>query len=88
MQFPKQDLAHYFLTPGQDWPSDLIVRALKKAGFSVSVLEAELEIADGSLRNVFYRHVPRYEHFIAQKIGVPPDVIWPSRYSSDSRQIA
>ncbi|NJD85897.1 hypothetical protein EWM60_14170 [Candidatus Erwinia dacicola] len=31
MQFPKQDLTHVFVTPGQDWPSDLIIAALKKA---------------------------------------------------------
>lgn len=88
MQSPRQDLTHYFLTPGQDWTSDLIIRALKKAGFSVPALEAELGIADGSLRNAFYRHVPKYEHFIAQKIGLSPDVIWPSRYGSDRRQSA
>ncbi|EOS95509.1 helix-turn-helix domain-containing protein [Erwinia tracheiphila] len=88
MQFPKQDLTHVFVTPGQDWPSDLIIAALKKAGFSVPVLEAELGIGAGSLRNAFYRHVPRYEHLIAQKIGLSPDLIWPSRYGSDNRQSA
>lgn len=88
MQFPKQDLAHYFLTPGQGWTSDLIIRALKKAGFSVPVLVAEWGIADGSLRNALYRHVPRYEHFIVQKIGLSSGVIWPSRYSSYGRQSA
>ncbi|RAP67246.1 winged helix-turn-helix DNA-binding family protein, partial [Candidatus Erwinia dacicola] len=45
-------------------------------------------IGAGSLRNAFYRHVPRYEHLIAQKIGLSPDVIWPSRYSADNRQSA
>ncbi|NJD00362.1 helix-turn-helix domain-containing protein [Candidatus Erwinia dacicola] len=88
MQFPKQDLTHVFVTPGQDWPSDLIIAALKKAGFSVPVLEAELGIGAGSLRNAFYRHVSRYEHLIAQKIGLSPDVIWPNRYSADNRQSA
>lgn len=85
MQLPKQDLTHYFVTPGQDWPSGLIITALKKAGFSVPGLEAELGIGTGSLRNAFYRHVPSYERLIAQKIGLPPEVIWPSRYGSNNR---
>jgi Ner family transcriptional regulator len=88
MQLPKQDLTHFFVNPGQDWPSDLIIAALKKAGFSLPALEAELGIGTGSLRNAFYRHVPRYESLIAQKIGLSPSVIWPSRYRAVDRESA
>ncbi|MGK0600108.1 helix-turn-helix domain-containing protein [Yokenella regensburgei] len=85
MQLPKQDLTHFFITPGQDWPSSIIIAALKKAGSTVPDLEAELGIGTGTLRNAFYRHVPSYERLIAQKIGLSPEIIWPSRYRDDNR---
>ncbi|WP_284692787.1 helix-turn-helix domain-containing protein [Escherichia coli] len=47
-----------------------------------------LGLKSGSMRNVFYRQCRKYEAAIAEKIGVEPAVIWPSRYQVDAREVA
>lgn len=85
MQLPKQDLTDLFVTPGQDWSSKAIALVLENKGLSLRDIEVELGVAEGTLRNVFYRRCKGYEDAIAQKIGLPPEVIWPSRPRNDNR---
>ncbi|EAM4785495.1 transcriptional regulator [Salmonella enterica subsp. enterica serovar Abaetetuba] len=85
MQSPKQDLTHCFIIPGEDWPSASISAALKLKGTNVRKLGLEMGLGVDTLSNAFYRHVPAYEAVIAQKIGLPVEVIWPSRYCNDTR---
>ncbi|MGP3143273.1 helix-turn-helix domain-containing protein [Serratia bockelmannii] len=82
MLLPRQDLTDLFVEVGRDWPSSAVHLALQRKGTSLGDIESELGVKEGSARNVFYRRCKRYEVVIAQKIGVTPDLIWPSRYSS------
>ncbi|GKX57444.1 transcriptional regulator [Leminorella grimontii] len=84
----KQDLTDLFVELGKDWPSEAIIGALKRKGFDLRDIEKERGLKEGSVRNVFYRKCPSYQVAIAQKIGVPPAVIWPSRYSSEQPMTA
>lgn len=84
----RQDLTHLFIRPGHDWSKKAIRLALENKGITIEDIENELGVGKGTARNVFYRDCPSYEETIAQKIGVTPDIIWPSRYSSDERQTA
>ncbi|EHS93357.1 MULTISPECIES: helix-turn-helix domain-containing protein [Klebsiella] len=83
MQLLKQDLTKVFIEPGQDWSSKAIIAALDKKGVDLQDIEKELGLKSGAVRNAFYRKCVRYQEVIAQKIGVTPEVIWPSRYVSD-----
>lgn len=88
MSLPKQDLTALFVDLGRDWPSGTILKVLKRKGVELGEIEKELGIKKNSIRNVFYRPCPRYENAIAQKIGLSPNVIWPSRYPSEQRLTA
>ena len=88
MQLLRQDMASLFVTEGKDWSSKAIIAALDRHGLSLADLESELGLGKNALRNVFYRKCGRYEKAIAEKIGVPPSMIWPSRYFSDNRLTA
>ncbi|QBH95966.1 transcriptional regulator [Limnobaculum zhutongyuii] len=77
----KQDLTHLFVDSGRDWSSKAIHAALDQCGVDLSSLEQELGLKAGSMRNVFYRQCRSYEKIIANRIGVSPSIIWPSRYS-------
>ncbi|KNC89638.1 helix-turn-helix domain-containing protein [Trabulsiella odontotermitis] len=85
MQLLRQDLADLFVEIGRDWPSGAVILALKRKGVTLGDIESDLGVKEGSVRNVFYRKCDRYEAAIAQKIGVTPDLIWPSRYPSEAR---
>lgn len=88
MQLLRQDVASLFVAEGQDWSSKAIIAALDRQGVSLSDLENELGVGKNAIRNVFYRKCGRYEEAIAEKIGVTPAMIWPSRYFSDNRLTA
>ncbi|HID4129885.1 TPA: helix-turn-helix domain-containing protein [Pluralibacter gergoviae] len=85
MQLMKQDLTRVFIEPGQDWSSKAIIAALDKKGVDLQDIEKELGLKTGAVRNAFYRKCVRYQEVIAQKIGVEPDIIWPSRYVSNNK---
>lgn len=85
MQLLKQDMTSLFVDVGRDWSSKAIIAALDRKGVSLRDLEEELGLKENSIRNVFYRKCERYEEAIGQKIGVNPDVIWPSRYLTEQR---
>lgn len=88
MQLPKQDMANLFVDAGRDWSSKAIIAALDRRGVNLRDIEKELSLKESSIRNVFYRKCGRYEEAIAKKIGINPEVIWPSRYISGDRATA
>lgn len=88
MQLLRQDMASLFVVEGQDWSSKAIIAALDLQGITLGDLENELGLRKNAIRNVFYRKCGRYEEVIAEKIGVAPSIIWPSRYFSDNRLTA
>lgn len=65
----------------RDWHKADIKAALEKAGTNYEKLAEEHGIAGSTLRNALRFKYPKCERIIAQKIGVEPEVIWPSRYS-------
>ncbi|EAW0685305.1 helix-turn-helix domain-containing protein [Salmonella enterica] len=70
-----------------DWHSADIIAALKKRGTSLSALSRQAGLASSTLANTLIRHWPKGEKLIAEKLGVAPEQIWPSRYrKSEYRQ--
>lgn len=88
MQLSTQDLLALFIREGQDWSPEVIQAALKGKGMKVSSLERIKGVKPGTVRNVFYRKCPAYQQEIADLIGVPPSLIWPSRYESSNSDAA
>ncbi|EHT8643085.1 helix-turn-helix domain-containing protein [Salmonella enterica] len=80
MQLSTQDLLALFIHEGQDWSARAIQTALGNKGVDIASLERSKGLKVGVMRNVFYRRCPDYQLVIADIIGVPPSVIWPSRY--------
>lgn len=67
-----------------DWHPADIKAALDKAGWTLRALAAHHGIrASSTLSHTFERSYPLNEKRIADAIGVPPQVIWPSRYYPD-----
>lgn len=64
----------------QDWHSADIIAALKKQGTSLSAVSRQAGLASSTLANTLIRHWPKGEKLIAEKLGVAPEQIWPSRY--------
>ena len=67
-----------------DWHPADIKAALDKAGWTLRALAQHHGLASSSpLSHTFLRSYPRNELRIANAIGVPVQVIWPSRYWPD-----
>jgi Ner family transcriptional regulator len=65
-----------------DWHQAYISAALKAKGTNLSALSEANGYSRNNLRNALYRSYPKAEKIIADAIGVEPEEIWPSRYSS------
>lgn len=63
-----------------DWHRADILAAVKKKGSSMVALSRNSGLADSTLSNVLHRRWPKGERIVAEFIGVPVEVIWPSRY--------
>ncbi|EDS6039731.1 transcriptional regulator [Salmonella enterica subsp. enterica] len=63
-----------------DWHPADIIAALKKRGTSLSALSRQAGLASSTLANALIRRWPKGEKLIAEKLGVLPEQIWPSRY--------
>ncbi len=68
----------------RDWHVADIKAALAKCGTNYEKLAKENGIAGSTLRNALRFKYPKAERIIADKIGVSPDEIWPSRYAKKS----
>ncbi|EQC1545598.1 MULTISPECIES: helix-turn-helix domain-containing protein [Klebsiella] len=65
-----------------DWHRADIVAALHKQGWSLRRLSlANGYKSAGALKNALDRPWPKGERIIAAAIGLPPETIWPTRYS-------
>ncbi|TBR38131.1 transcriptional regulator [Marinomonas agarivorans] len=65
----------------RDWHVADIKAALEKAGTNFERLATEHGITGATLRNALRVKYPKAEKIIADRIGVEPSVIWPSRYA-------
>ncbi len=70
------------LKEGSDWHRADIVAALKKRGISVRQLSRESGLGENTLANALRSPWPKGERIIANAIGMKPEDIWPSRYTS------
>lgn len=67
-----------------DWHNADIKAALEKAGWSFNQLGKQHGYnCKSALARALHAPYPRAERLIAEAIGVPPQVIWPSRYDSN-----
>lgn len=64
-----------------DWHPADIVAAVKKKGSSMVALSKKSGLAGSTLSNVLHRHWPKGERIVAEFVGVPAEIIWPSRYT-------
>lgn len=68
----------------EDWHPADIKAALEKKGWTLMSLARHHGLTSGtSMSHVFDRSYPANERRIAEAIGVPPQLIWPSRYFED-----
>jgi Ner family transcriptional regulator len=68
------------MTKRNDWHPADIIAGLRKQGSSLAALAREVGLAKGTLGNAIYRPWAKGEKIIAEKLGVHPSEIWPSRY--------
>jgi len=66
-----------------DWHIADIKAAVEKAGWSFRRLSVHHGLAPNTLVIALRKPAPAQERRIAAAIGIPPQVIWPSRYTSD-----
>jgi len=67
-------------TQSGDWHNADILAELKKNGWTIASLSRHVGYTRGALYQALLRKWPKGESIIAEAIGVPPQVIWPSRY--------
>lgn len=63
-----------------DWHKADVIASLRKKGTSLAGLSREAGLSSSTLANALERPWPKGEIIIAEAIGVPAEVIWPSRY--------
>lgn len=69
----------------EDWHRADIKAALEKAGWSLRQLSIHHGLTPKTFQHAMWRPYPKGERAIAEAIGVPPQVIWPSRYGPDGQ---
>ncbi|MCC8420162.1 helix-turn-helix domain-containing protein [Photorhabdus thracensis] len=67
----------------QDWHPADIIAGLKKKGITLAALSRSVGLASSTLANALTRHWPKGERIISDALGVPPEIIWPSRYENN-----
>ena len=72
--------------PG-DWPAQRIRDAIREKGISQAALARSAGLAESSVRTALIDlYQPRAEAAVAELLGVPAHLIWPSRYFPDGRR--
>lgn len=70
-----------------DWHQADIIAALRKQGTSMAALSRSVGLCSSTLANVLSRPWPKGEWLIAEKLGIHPAEIWPSRYYGKSGEL-
>ncbi|WP_395301164.1 helix-turn-helix transcriptional regulator [Enterobacter sp. ECC-175] len=63
-----------------DWHKADVIAALRKRGTSLAALSRQAGLSSSTLANALERPWPKGELIIAEAVGIPPEIIWPSRY--------
>ncbi len=67
-----------------DWHPEDIKSEIHKRGLSFSELSRRNGYAAGSLKTVLRTPCKPYQRIVAEALGVTPEIIWPSRYKTES----
>ncbi|MCX8957190.1 DNA-binding protein [Erwinia psidii] len=67
-----------------DWHPEDIKSEIHKRGLSFSELSRRNGYAAGSLKTVLRTPCRPYQQIVADALGVQPELIWPSRYKTES----
>lgn len=67
-----------------DWHPEIIKAEIHKLGLSFRTLSLQAGYSKDSLKSVLRTPCKPYQQIVADALGVPPEVIWPSRYQTDS----
>lgn len=71
----------------QDWHPADIAAALKKRGYSLSGLSIARGYHATAAGKALKQPWPAMEEIVAVAVGLPPETIWPSRYSGPDRRV-
>ena len=71
----------------QDWHPADIAAALKKQGHSLAGLSIINGYHPTAAGKALKQRWPAMEQIVAIAVGLPPETIWPSRYSGDRRPV-
>lgn len=67
----------------KDWHKADIIAAVRKTGTSLREMSRTHGLVYSAIGNALHYPAPRYERLIAERIGITPQAIWPSRYNED-----
>lgn len=71
--------------PRADWDAEDVKAAVRKSSHkSFAALGRAHGLEAGTLRAALTKSAPRYEAIIAAALGLNPQDIWPSRYTSEA----
>jgi Ner family transcriptional regulator len=68
--------------PRADWHREDIKAAIRRSGITLAALSSEHGFTVSSCSWCLMRPWPRMQAIIAQRLGVAPQTIWPSRYDA------
>ncbi len=68
-----------------NWHPADIIAALRKAGWSLRRLSQAHGYHPDALKHALHRPYPKAEGMIADAIGVAPQTVWPTRYTTDGK---
>lgn len=72
--------------PG-DWHREDIKAAIRKSGITMQALSRRAGLSVNALALAMIQPWPRAQAVIADRIGVAPHIIWPSRYDKAGRPL-
>ena len=67
-----------------DWHPETIKAEIHKRGLSFRSLSVQAGYKKDTLKSVIRTPCRPYQQIVADALGVPPETIWPSRYSVHS----
>lgn len=70
------------------WHNAYIVAALHAGGTTLRKLSVEQGYSTGTLKAVLHTPWPKGEKIVADRIGVPPQELWPDRYDEHGKPLS
>ena len=64
----------------EDWHREDIKARIRKTGITMAALVRQHRLHDAAANKVLLHSWPRVEAIVAERLGIKPQEIWPSRY--------